>query len=146
MPQNCVVCGARYGLSWDGLKAVGEEKCACLSFAEAYRLHRDGTPVDVMVDGRWTPLVTEGLGSFSFELLDTFMVTQFRRSRPKRSRVQEMARQCSDAGVRQQFAEEDYVMAIRAVCDYLRSSGKVIDGHRCEAAAGGIEREFLEPR
>lgn len=112
-----------------------------LTFAEAMAL--DPSEVEFMVIGgpQWRNL---------FETADTFTLAhfrcaKFRRSRPKRSRVEEMAEHVDgrkDEYTR--YAAYDMERAIRAVCEYLRSwSGWKSDG---ADIAKGVENHFLEPR
>ena len=69
---------------------------------------------------------------------------EFRRARPRRSRVQEMAE--APAGgtlgeVRATFGEA----IVRAVCEYIRETPRGYKDHDAQVARD-IEREFLEPR
>jgi hypothetical protein len=102
-----------------------------LTFAEAMAL--DPSEVEVCFADNWYPL----RGIADSHTLATFRCAKFRRAKPKRSRVQEMA------GV-SEYDHRLMASTIRAVCEWLRS--KQTDLHEFKDVAPYIEREFLEPR
>ena len=108
----------------------------CLTFAEAMAL--DPSEVEWKINCDWLRLGTD-------VTLGELRVASFRRlSRPRKSRVQEMAEEKRATHTPALFVETavKYMTdAIRVVCEYLRN----------ETGAGGcyardIERHFLEPR
>ena len=118
-----------------------------LTFAEAMAL--DPSEVEVLDNvpanaPRWK-LLAACLDGFT---MSWFRTARFRRARPRRSRVQEMAEEhyeSTRAGVDiTEFVSAGMTRAIRAVCEWLRTSeaGHMID----HDLPGQVEREFLEPR
>jgi len=105
-----------------------------LTFAKAMALDPSEVEVDRHADGDWKPL-SDWLG---ISLLAGMRTCYFRRARPKRSRVQEMAE--TAANITGDLSTERHaamIQAIRAVCEYLNRN--------CYGDCN-IEREFLEPR
>jgi hypothetical protein len=98
-----------------------------LTFAEAMAL--DPSEVEVLGEVYGWQLLATDLSHWSLDYLRT---AKFRRAKPKRSRVQEMASN-EDLG-----RAELVAMAIRAVCEYMRP--------RFDGAAYLVEREFLDTR
>ena len=89
----------------------------------------------------WRSLALIG-GSYP---LAVFRTAQFRRSRPKRSRVEEMAH--SDKYAYNNVACERFGSdLIRAVCEWLREPDKGASDGAASSLSRRIEREFLEPR
>lgn len=108
-----------------------------LTFAEAMAL--DPSDVEFNDGVLWRRLADNGEYS-----IDYLRMHRFRRARPKRSRVQEMAarkwpRAASDIVLVDEQAREE---AMRAVCHYLRTTSP----HPSLHYAREVEREFLEPR
>lgn len=112
-----------------------------LSFACAMAL--DPSEVEVQIGVPWMPLDAE-TSSLPLRILRQ---KEFRRSRPKRSRVQEMAER--DWGTGQSVTDAAGAMkqAIRAVCEYLAAGcADIPKGGLSRELAADVERHFLEPR
>jgi hypothetical protein len=113
-------------------------RCGSLTFAEAMALD----PSDVEFKG----LGHDRTSLYPWQQnygLARWREAQFRRARPRRSRVQEMAETFRDSDSPKSY---DVAMAtsIRAVCEYLRTQNTFAGSPGGFAA--GIEREFLEVR
>lgn len=143
---KCSKCGgwvAKRG-EWIEVDSVHDvpKRCSCddtLTFAEAMALDPSEVEVDADANGDWK-LLADFLG---YTLLRLRKYAKFRRSRPKRSRVQEMAEEYRKGPGSRPF--EGLVEAtIRSVCEYLRKSDST--KHCPRVSADDIEREFLEPR
>jgi hypothetical protein len=116
-----------------------------LTFAEAMEVWRAGNAVECLGDGTGTnkfrlmPLDDDDDGSVVFQ---SWMIrAPWRKSRPKRSRIQELAEaipgETSVAGAMD--------AAVRTVCHHIRDIAR---GHKDHDAglADEILRVFLEPR
>ncbi len=107
-----------------------------LSFAEAMAL--DPSEVEVWAKGGWEPLHRRPDYPTGDWVLSFLRQAKFRRAKPKRSRVQELAIAMEGADdVHAKERAECYREAIRAVCEYMRP--------RFDGAAYLVERHFLEP-
>ena len=140
MTTACKSCG---GLRSDSAvieytSNIPPELCECLTFAEAMALYPSEVEFQLTGCQGWSPMRLAGDVK-----LESLREGKFRRSRPKRSRVQEMAeaRFSSLLPTEKGFYEQGAVEAIRAVCEYLRDTGDRNCSH-----ADYVERHFLEPR
>ncbi len=114
-----------------------------LTFAEAMALDPSEVEVRWAVDSDvWYRMDAAGVEQAT---LGRLRGAHFRRSRPKRSRVQEMANGKFDFGRIETQEQVWMTYAIRAVCEFVRSLKLGYRDHDDEVA-GRIEREFLEPR
>ena len=126
MTTACKSCG---GLRSDSAvieytSNIPPELCECLTFAEAMALYPSEVEFQLTGCQGWSPMRLAGDVK-----LESLREGKFRRSRPKRSRVQEMF----PSLIQREGAET----AIRAVLDYLNRNGY---------GDCNIERHFLEPR
>ena len=107
-----------------------------LPFAEAMAL--DPSDVEYTAYGlRWDSLATFDNHRWTWNELK---LLRFRRARPRRSRVQEMAENFANGA-----GEQYMIVIIRAVCEYLRTACQHGEDSSAEYAKV-IEREFLEER
>jgi hypothetical protein len=110
-----------------------------LTFAEAMAL--DPSEVEVMCKGGSFVLLSDDPMHWTLTYLRH---ARFRRAKPKRSRVQEMAETYGIDGEWRRSYGRGAEAAIRAACEYLRNQG--LSEWSGKQFAGDVEREFLVPR
>ena len=111
-----------------------------LTFAEAMAL--DPSEVEYRLRGErcvWIPFCVD------MPVRELRSNWEFRRARPRRSRVQEMADRGVEPTPGKSYVETIATIAIRSVCEYIRETPRGYKDHDAQVAAS-IEREFLEPR
>lgn len=143
---QCGSCAARYILHAQAAAnagpVAGKVRDGSLTFAEAMALDPSEVEYHAGIEGnsdRWLS-VADNQGRYP---LSAFRDAKFRRSRPKRSRVEEMAdgkatKGCVDCGYDIMLASA-YKEAILAVCEFVA-------GKYDADVDYDIRREFLEKR
>jgi hypothetical protein len=138
MTRTCDVCGGWQDNEF-ARKTTREGACSCLTFAEAMAL--DPSEVEVRFRGGWL-----ALDKYKHLTLDALRVSDYRRAKPKRSRVQEMMDRVSkDDSVAWCSYRNGLTEGIIAVCAHLRELGHTRTGD-ATAFASLINGAFLEPR
>jgi hypothetical protein len=87
------------------------------------------------------------LDKYKHSQLGVLRVSDFRRAKPRRSRVQEMMDKVStDDSIAWCSYRNGLTEGIRAVCEYVAKAPFASSGITWDTLAAAIEREFLEPR
>ena len=121
-----------------------------LTFAEAMAL--DPSEVEVhMLRSRGPQWERLSVGLMDELTLADALKCHFRRARPGKSRVQEMAERGVEPTPGKSYVETIATIAVRAVCEYMRTHVYCTRAPHRQPLDGGdvakdIEREFLEPK